>query len=226
LGHIPGIVWSAWSLGTEVQFYAVTPLLLILPFPAVAVIAFASLYFQVDSYYIQNLDMAGYWAFRTSYGTFYIYCMGVCFARRADIRYAGLLGAIIVSQLLLLLVFYPLFRPFAVASVMEISIGTLVVVPIVGFADRFKSRWWEIWDYRIGCLSYPIFLCHLIGMYLADEFFPGDLTSKQWVLCSMGSCLVLSVLMHWLVEVPAERVRYWIRGFRSLQMDKPVPASS
>ena len=224
-GHIPNIVWSAWSLGSEVQFYAVTPLLLILPFPAVAAIAFASLGFQVHSYYIENLDMAGYWALRTCYGTFYLYCMGVCYARRADIRYAGLLGALVVSQLALMLVFYPFFRPFMVPSVMEISFGAMVVAPVVGFAEGFKSKLWDIWDHRIGSLSYPIFLCHLIGFYLADTFYPGGVASKHWVLFSMGSCLVMSIAMHWLIEVPAERLRYWIRGFRSTQTNAVVPVS-
>jgi peptidoglycan/LPS O-acetylase OafA/YrhL len=229
IGHIPNIVWSAWSLGTEFQFYIFTPLLLILPFPGIFLVVVASILFQIHSYYLTDISMAEYWSFRTSYGTLYIYCMGICFARRANPRYGALLGLIVASQLFLLLLVYPLFRPFFVPTMIEVTIGTLIVVPIVSFAVNFKNKLWDVWDHRIGSLSYPIFLCHLLGMYLADYMVPEGAVSQMWVVYCIVFCLILSVAMYWLVEVPAEKLRYWIRGFRSMQpanLVEPLRAQS
>jgi peptidoglycan/LPS O-acetylase OafA/YrhL len=216
-GSIPNIIWSAWSLGTEVQFYAVTPILLVMPFPVVAAVTMASLGFQVYSYYHYLPDLAGYWSYRTSCGTLYIYCMGISFARRADNRYAALLGSVIALQVSLMLLVYPIFRPFTVPSIMEVFLGTIAVVPIVNFAITFKHGGWDKWDRRIGNLSYPIFLTHILGMYVADIVISEKNTSKEWVLLAMISCFILSIIMYWLVEIPADKMRYWIRGFRGMQ---------
>jgi peptidoglycan/LPS O-acetylase OafA/YrhL len=212
--HQVAIVNPTWSLAAEAQFYMILPLLAVLPFPAFALIMAASLGFHVYGWHMMDVAHADYWSYRSLPGMLFIFCMGICFARRGDRRFAYLLAATVATQLVLLFVIYPLTKPYANNFLLVILLGSLVVVPVVDFARRTSAPWLPPIDRFIGNLCYPIFLVHFPAMYCTDLLLGGGANlPKSWFLTATALCLIFALALHFLVQLPSEKVRYAIRGF-------------
>ncbi|HMA49908.1 MAG TPA: acyltransferase, partial [Magnetospirillaceae bacterium] len=165
---IPAIDGPTWSLAAEMQFYLVLPLLAVLPFPLFAAVVAASMGVQQYAYHALPPGDADWLAYRSLYGMMFVFCMGICLARRGDKRFAWLLAAAVVAQLVLLAIVYPMTKPFANSALMAIALAVLVAVPLVDFALRSGPPWLKPIDRFVGDLCYPIFLVHFPAMYCAD----------------------------------------------------------
>ncbi len=211
---IPAIDGPTWSLAAEMQFYLVLPLLAVLPFPLFAAVVAASMGVQQYAYHTLPPGDADWLAYRSLYGMMFVFCMGICLARRDDRRFARLLAAVVVAQVAILAIAYPMTRPFANYSVTAIALAVLVAVPVVDFALRSGTPWLKPIDRFVGDLCYPIFLVHFPAMYCADLLYPqGRDLPPQWYALALGLCLVFALALHFAIQVPSEKLRYAIRGF-------------
>ena len=212
--HEVAIVNPTWSLAAEAQFYVVLPLLAVLPFPAFAIVMAASLGFHVYGWHMMDIPHADYWSYRSLPGMLFVFCMGMCFARRADKRFAYLLAATVATQLVLLFLVYPLTRPYSNIFLLVILLGSLIAVPLVDFARRTSAPWLQPVDRFVGNLCYPIFLVHFPAMYCTDLLLGGGQNlPRSWFVTAIGLCLIFALALHFLVQIPSEKARYAMRGF-------------
>lgn len=228
--HEVAIVNPAWSLAAESQFYVVLPLLAVLPFFPFLLVMTASLAFHVYGWHFMDLPHADYWSYRSMPGMLFVFCMGMCFARRAEKRFAFLLAAAVAAQLALLFFAYPLTKPYANGFLLVILLGTLIATPLVDFARRTAPSWLQPIDRFIGNLCYPIFLVHFPAMYCTDLLFKDDHSlPKPWFVTAIGLCLIFALTLHFLVQIPSEKARYAMRGFgkraSNLTFDQNVHSS-
>lgn len=216
--HAVAIVNPAWSLACEAQFYVLLPLLAVLPFPLFALVMAGSLGFHVYGWHFMDLPHADYWSYRDIAGMLFVFCMGMCFARRNDKKFAWLLTGTVAAQLALLFFVYPLTKPYANNFVLVILLGTLIATPLVDFARRTAPSWLQPIDRFIGNLCYPIFLVHFPAMYCTDLLFKDDHSlPRAWFVTAIGLCLSFALGLHFLVQLPSEKLRYALRGFGKMR---------
>ena len=212
--HAVAIVNPAWSLAAEAQFYVLLPLLAVLPFIPFAFVLAASLAFHVYGWHFMDVPHADYWSYRSIAGMLFVFGMGMCYARRADKRYAYLLAGAVAAQLTLLLFVYPLTQPYANIFLLVIIVGTLIATPLVDFARRTSTPWLQPIDRFVGNLCYPIFLVHFPAMYCTDLLMGSSAKLPwHWFVTAIGLCLIFALALHFLVQIPSEKARYAMRGF-------------
>jgi peptidoglycan/LPS O-acetylase OafA/YrhL len=173
-----------------------------------------SLAFHVYGWHMMDLAHADYWSYRSLPGMLFVFCMGMCFARREDKRFAYLLAAIVAAQLVLLFLVYPLTKPYANIFLLVILLGSLIATPLVDFARRTTADWLRPIDRFVGNLCYPIFLVHFPAMYCTDLLLGGSATPRRlWYVMAIGLCLIFALALHFGVQLPSEKLRYAMRGF-------------
>lgn len=224
--HQVAIVNPTWSLAAEAQFYVLLPLLAVLPFPLFALAMAASLGFHVYGYHMMDIPHADYWSYRSIAGMLFVFCMGMCYARRGDKRFAYLLAGVVAAQLLLLFFVYPLTQPYANIFLLVILLGSLISTPLVDFARRTSAPWLPPIDRFAGNLCYPIFLVHFPAMYCTDLLLGSSAKLPwSWFVTAIGLCLIFALALHFLVQLPSEKARYAMRGFgKARAASRPVQA--
>ena len=205
---VPRIIHSSWSLGSEIHFYLLLPLLIAMPFFAFAACVAASLGWHLYALLTMEPHAAHYWAYGTSYGTLFVFCMGICYARRDDVRYRTLLACIVAFELACVVIFFPLLRPYGNFYIQEMWLGVVIAAPLVFAAEKAKGVIPAAWDRRIGALSYPIFLTHVLSMGIADVVVGMQYPSRRWMVCFLGALFVISAGMAYFVERPISALRH------------------
>ncbi len=145
---------QAWSLGLELTFYAVIPLVLLLRIRLQLAIASFVVFFLA---YLGILD-ADWFAYRLLFGTFFIFMLG-SWIYRSDRRFGqiALLAVSIICAIMLLI---------GNTDMRDVLLGIVIGIPAVhGLASRAFGRI----DGLAGDLSYGVFLNHnLVIMLLAE----------------------------------------------------------
>lgn len=202
------IVSQGWSIGLELWFYAMAPLLVRQRMPVIAALAIASLAGQLW------LDHLLPWA------SYFFFPANLCFflfgvmAFRLGRRWSGLVSAYalpvtaVALTLLIAREFLPLFRNY---SWMHYSVAA-VAIPFLFEATRNSrlDRW-------VGDLSYPTYLLHLAAMEVTTAML-GDYRHPVVVLAiTLPAALAMMVLL----ERPLDR-------WRAMRVTKPPvePAST
>lgn len=198
----------AWSLGAEVLFYLLLPLLAHRPRLAWALAA-ASLAVQALAWHGQlHTD---WWGYRLLPGVLWLFVLGMALHRHPAPGWARA---------------WPWAVPIAAAGVAlylqaggwlaqpyhrEVLLGTALAVPAVHLlTGRCAPRGpWARWDERLGNLSYGVFLNHFLCMWVLGLEPPQ--TAPQWALLLLASLLGSAASFHWL-EQP---VMHWRRRWRA-----------
>ena len=218
LNYFPNLyVHPTWSLALECQFYLLVPILYFLPLPALAAVMAGSMGYHVYAYHAFDIFVADQQAYRHIFGILFVFCMGICFARRADRRWRALLAAIVGAQAVLLLFVYPVSHPFGNFAALEISLAVLIATPLSDYALRVQMPRFKKLDRFIGELCYPIFLVHVPAIYCADILVPtAAVPPKLWYPVAIALCLAFALALHFAVQMPSERLRYAVRGFGTI----------
>lgn len=199
------LIPPAWSLGAEVQFYIVVPAILLtgirLPLLLASVAVYAS-----ASFGIINSDWFGY---RLLPGVLWIFLLGTCLYdlhQEPDWRRRGTVACVGVTALaaafaLLLAVTRHVTLPYN----RETLIGLVAGVTAIQLLAHRPRR--PLDDF-IGNLSYGVFLCHFLVMWV---FFGGQVSGWAQTLGYLSIAVAIALCMFLLVERPVLRLRHRLR---------------
>ncbi|WP_440998033.1 acyltransferase family protein [Arhodomonas sp. SL1] len=202
------LIPPAWSLGAELQFYLLAPLLLLTPLRGPALVV--SLGFQAVA--AVGWLHTDWWGYRLLPGVLFIFLLGALLYRGhkrlgripAWVVVAGSFGAAILWALALQ-GGGVLSRPHN----REVLLGLVVAVAAVQLLARRGRRPWDEW---LGHLSYNVFLGHFLvlwsGLPLAEAGLARALSYLGWVSA-------LAALVHYGVERPALAWRRRLRRVAS-----------
>ncbi|HZW26117.1 MAG TPA: acyltransferase [Gallionella sp.] len=192
---------QAWSLGLELTFYLLFPLVLIggrrnLWF------VLSLLVWLVASFGVINTDA---WGYRLLPGTLFIFLLGsyIYDFRQPSIRHPAVM--IFVLMMVCAAVLYESGKidlPYS----FEVLLGLFVGVPALFFLARCKRKGWDDW---LGNLSYGIFLCHFLVIWMFDLL--GVAQSASSIALMMAASVTLAYFGYVFVELPA---LIWRHGLR------------
>lgn len=195
------LVPQAWSLGLELMFYLLFPLVLISGRRGLWFGLSLLVWFVAASGAV-NTDA---WGYRLLPGTLFIFLLGsyVYDLRKPSIRHP----AVMVSGLMAVCaaVLYQAGR-LGLPYSFEVMAGLFVGVSVLFFLARCERKWWDEW---LGNLSYGIFLCHFVVIWTLELLgLPRD---TSWIALALAASIILAFLGYVFVERP---VLAWRHGLR------------
>lgn len=205
------LIPPGWSLGAELQFYLLAPLMLLWPRVGMALAA-VSLGLHVGAWHgVLDTDWYGY---RLLAGVLWVFGLGMVMfhAHRNRPRLAS---ALAWGAPLLALLVYLYLRRLGLHTApyhQEVLIGWGLGVPLLHWAGRFKGN---TLDHIAGDVSYGVFLNHFLLIWL---LFPApERTPLQLGALALCSFALSWATQHWL-EKP---VLAWRRRLRTGGAMKP-----
>lgn len=192
---------QAWSLGLELTFYILFPVILIggrrsLWFVASLFVWWLAAYGVIDT---------DEWGYRLLPGTLFIFLLGsyIYDFRQPSPRHpAVLLFVLMMVSAILFRESGKLDLPYSY----EVLVGLFIGVPALFFLARCKRNDWDDW---LGNLSYGIFLCHFLVIWISDLLgVPRDMGGRVLMITA---CVALAYFGYATIEHPVLR---WRRGLR------------
>lgn len=205
------LIPQAWSLGLELTFYILIPLILIYK------LEYASIFFSV---FIFTLAYLGYihtdhFGYRLIPGTLFIFlCGSLLYSAPNKVRYSIL--TFVYGYVFIL--FTALLRSQAepVPYNTEVLAGFLIGLPVVVMLKNITP--WK-YDALLGNLSYGVFLNHFSLIYLFE--FLGLNTKNYFTVIVLA---LVSMLLAWISFILVERPAIGLRKyFRSADPKKTRP---
>ena len=197
---------QAWSLGLELMFYLCFPLIMVSGARTPAFIA-SALFWLVAAFRVIDPDI---WGYRLLPGTLFVFLLGAFIYddRKPTPRHPAVILFVALAVCAVLLRSLGKLDPLPNTSqyTWEVLVGTLFGIPMLFVLCRVARRRWDDW---FGNLSYGVFLCHYLVIWLFDSFgIEQDLPAK---VCMIALCVALAGLGYVLVEHPVLLWRHRLR---------------
>jgi peptidoglycan/LPS O-acetylase OafA/YrhL len=208
------LIPQAWSLGLELTFYILIPLILLYRLERYAFVLSLCV-FKLSYFGVINTDFFGY---RLLPGTLFIFLLGsFLYERKSTERIFFLIATYVISFVAFLWVLYDstFMRPYN----FEVLLGILIGLPIVAGLTQLPSR--KV-DEVLGNISYGVFLNHFLLMWVFQAFGIGFETTGA-VVALIATSIALGWLTYNLVEKPVLVVR---RHLRLGQADRAYSSSA
>lgn len=193
------LIPQGWSLGLEIYFYALAPFLLKRTWTLVAACAVSVLLFIALSLTALPGDP---WTHRFFPSILFLFLAGslawkVFRAHLEKLWMRRLGGVLLVANCMAILLlastpFDPDVTRFGLLMLVAVSVG-----PVFALTKDIK------FDRRLGDLSYPIYVSHLLAIVIA-----GTVTAEYAPLLGFVLTLVLSAVLVFVVERPLDRYRH------------------
>lgn len=206
---------QAWSLGLELTFYLLFPLIVIGRVRSPAFFA-SIVIWLVAVFGIIDPDV---WGYRLLPGTLFIFLLGsfIYDYRTPTLRHpsvilffllAGCAFALHRAGMLEAPVKLDAFgEPVAAYFTWEVLLGIFIGIPALFVLARMARGRWDDW---LGNLSYGVFLCHFLAIRLFDSFgIKLDNVSGKAMM--LGSSIMLAYVGFVLVEYPMLLWRHRLR---------------
>lgn len=193
------ILPTAWSLGAEMQAYAILPLIIRSQRAKWIVGLFSLLVFTASASGLFNADT---WGYRLLPGILFVFLTGSAISKTtktpdmAD-RFDRVFPYLCWTWLLFLLIGLGIYHRVSDISA-TVMLGFLLGMPMVMFTSTSKIR--IPCDDVLGRISYGLFLIHIPVSWLAEYLFSWPLTSIYTLLFVMGVSVALSVGATFTVE--------------------------
>jgi peptidoglycan/LPS O-acetylase OafA/YrhL len=208
---------QSWTLGVELLFYAILPVLLLFWNRYIALAAAAGSLVIYGKAYLGLINTFWYGYIHLS-GTLFIFIAGASFASPGRIWFAYRWG-VWAAAVILLVHLFNAPHLYALASSKETLAGLVIFIPALGFIRRFKTTPTEQFA---GNLSYGVFLNHfLLFLLFTYAGFTAETAPQRLVLLALS--LSTSALSFYLVEYPIMR---WRRLWRGRQRGQPQRAAA
>jgi len=196
------ILPPAWSLGLEMCFYLVIPLLIIYRARGVA-FALSVVVFMAACLGFINTDLYGY---RLLPGVLFMFLCGSYLYKAQPKGVAIAAGTAVVATLMFVAIMAGLIerRPFNA----EVTAGIALGVPAVYLLTKLK---FHRVDEFLGNISYGVFLNHFVVMYFLRAFWPVAYDGHI-VATVLALSFLLSGVSYYCVERPALKLRHALRA--------------
>jgi peptidoglycan/LPS O-acetylase OafA/YrhL len=213
--QLPGykflLIPQAWSISLELMFYAIAPFMARRNIKLLVLLFGVLLTFKIVM--LQNGFVNDPWSYRFFPSELIFFVTGILsYKMYKAVEQKAISKNIlrmIAAALIIASVFYDRFD-FAGKQTLYYVFFALAI-PFVFLLTK-KSKW----DYRIGELSYPIYLCHVIVAYFVSKItFLTNLLGEA--LAVILVTVLLSAMLNKLVTLPLEKVRQ-----RRLKQTTPV----
>jgi peptidoglycan/LPS O-acetylase OafA/YrhL len=207
------LVPQSWSLSMELMFYALAPFLARLSWRWLVTIAAASIALRFAGH-VLPVDY-GLWQGRFFPTALFLFVAGMLAQRALPLatKLPKTFGWTVALALLGLIVCLPVLGLSGEAPRWLMYASIALATPFV--FNAFKDN---ALDRRIGDLSYPMYLCHLVIVALVLIYEP---PFAAWV--AIGGTLALSALLLVLVDRPVDR---WRQRRAVVQRDAALPAAA
>ena len=213
------IVPPAWSLSVEFHFYLLLPFLVMLKTRSLTFITIISTACLTISFFTKDplFDTLNF-GYRYILPMLVVFIFGMLFSskNKKDKKIAFIIWVYFCFLLIGVLPSFPAWYHFAVQ---EITVGIVIALPLFHYAINFKpdNKWLTRIDHALGDLSYPVFLSHYLGIYLAQHIFGVSSHAKIYFLvASLLITLLLSICLA-LLQRRIDSNRINLRGFSSLR---------
>lgn len=195
------LIPATWSLGLEMTFYIVVPLLA-LKWRQVASHAALVSFCVFLSAYFGFLD-TDTWAYRLLPGTLYVFIIGMAFAKGNN--KVPVIAWVIAAVLLAAAQVFP--EIWWRASGKEVMLGLVIGIPAIWL---LKHKSMSALDNLLGNMSYGVFLNHFLLIWLTRYagYEPNQLSGWLGIICAAA---MLSLASYLLIERPALRFRHSLR---------------
>lgn len=204
-GAIAGYTYipQAWSLGLELMFYLLFPLIMISRARTPVFVA-SVLFWLVAAFRVVDPDV---WGYRLLPGTLFVFLLGsfIYDNRTPTLRHPAVILFFVMAGCAIALL--GLGRPDAPNNIWEVLLGMFIGIPMLFvLAHRARGRW----DDWLGNLSYGVFLCHFLVIWLFESFGVEPNMSGKALMIAM--CIMLAYVGFVLVEYP---MLLWRRHLRT-----------
>jgi peptidoglycan/LPS O-acetylase OafA/YrhL len=199
------VVPQAWSIGTELVFYLIAPFLVRRKVIPLLVIVGLSLMLRIFLYN-QGLDKDP-WAYRffpTELAFFMVGALG--YKAYHLLKTKTILPIVNWMLLALMLGFTVGYQYLALESTVKEWLYYTVIAIATPFVFLFTKN--NKWDFRIGELTYPVYMCHIFIFAVLGYLnkFTGIGPAYSGLVTVVGSVLFSMVLVKYIVE-PIENIR-------------------
>lgn len=197
----------AWSLGLELQFYALAPWL-VRSRTAMAAGMVATLAVQAAATWgAINSDVYGY---RLLCGTLFVFLSGAWLYQWRNARTPGWPLVALWLAMAALAAGAGAAGRWGTPFLLEVAVGFLVALPLVALLSGLSRR---RWDDAVGNLAYGVFLAHFPVMWLATRMgWLDEARRPLWLyLLLVVGCAVIA---HYAVERPLVAWRHRLRRSR------------
>jgi peptidoglycan/LPS O-acetylase OafA/YrhL len=201
-------IQQGWSLGLELTFYLVAPLILRKKFSVVLIFIVLAFVLRLFVYYFLQLQNDP-WTYRFFPTEIIFFLLGnasykiYLFLKSGHI--SKRLGWIVFGVLMLFIVEYPYLpgTPQIIFqyTVKDISYFLMMMLAVPVLFIHFKNN---KTDNRIGELSYPIYVSHLLIIRFYDVC---NFNGNYRAISVIAVTIILSWLLNRFVAVPVERIR-------------------
>lgn len=204
------LVPTGWSLGAEVQFYAIAPLLVLNTRLRGLVLMGSAAVFVLALFGVVHPEWFGY---RLPAGVLFMFMLGSMLydahtvpgtprVARRIVLWHTLLVALLAGALAAT---HRLFWAFNV----EVLSGLLLGLPILHVLARLPRR---AWDSRLGDLAYGIFLNHMTVQLFLFTRLP---VTTPTIVLYVALTIVMAFVLFRVVEQPVVAMRYTLRAAKA-----------
>jgi peptidoglycan/LPS O-acetylase OafA/YrhL len=201
------LIPTAWSLGAELQAYALLPLAL--------VSRRWNLWLMGGSFLVYMLANAGvlhpdYFGYRLIFGVFFMFQTGACIQRtRFKPLNSGDLNLILPWLLwgvfILMGAVFSAFDLFGPAYTRETFLGMILGIPLVFFLGRTRIK--ARWNVLAGSLSYGVFLAHFLIIWLLDHLDAAAPGSGFHIPAVTAGSVLIALIGVTCLESRVDRIR-------------------
>lgn len=208
------LLFPAWSLGSELMFYLVTPFIMRVSRLYVVLVCATLLKLCTYYYFGENDGMHFYFPITIGY-----FALGaLIYYNRARLEYAAPYNYCIFSFVLLMIIFYQYIESYFLHDILLLILG--LTIPAIFAITKDKQ-----WDQYLGSLAYPVYCSHaLVITYLIKPYiysgqysFPAlanILSPEKTLMFGTVAAYTASILVAMIfvvIEVPVERLRRFLK---------------
>lgn len=193
---------QAWSLGLELTFYLLFPVILISGRRNVWLVLSLLMWFFA-AFGVVDSDV---WGYRLLPGTLFIFLIGSCIFdnQKPSFRHPAVIMSVLMVCCTLPLL-YGLDK-MALPYNFEVITGLLLGAAVLFFLSGCERNKWDDW---LGNLSYGVFLCHFLVIWVIDLLhIPRDAGGYALML---AASILLAQFGYVLIEHPVLQWRHNIR---------------